>query len=87
MIKWRIKPTNPYNRGYKHLSSEVKQRIIDALKELSQKDNPRHLGLHKYGDWYCVYSYEIGNQYRILYGVDDGNREIHLFEVGTHKVY
>ncbi|MGC1927637.1 MAG: type II toxin-antitoxin system RelE/ParE family toxin [Candidatus Nitrosopolaris sp.] len=84
---WSLHPTKKYTRDYKQLSPELKERVKHALTELAVKADPRNLGIHKYANWDCVYSYEIGDQYRVLYDLDKTNTEIVLIRVGTHKVY
>jgi mRNA-degrading endonuclease RelE of RelBE toxin-antitoxin system len=82
----RFKKTNAFKRTYKNLDPQVQRRIDEGLRQLAHR--PRESGRHKYGNLNCIYSYDIGNQYRILYAiVNNEEQEVVLMNVGTHKVY
>ena len=86
-LRWSFETTNTFKRNYKKLSSEIKDRVNKALEDLSNTEDPRTLGEAKYGKWKGAYGYDIGRQYRILYGVDFKTRSIILLSVGLHKIY
>lgn len=86
-MPWNLETTNTFKRNYNKLSSEIKERISNAVDSLSNAENPRILGEAKYGRWKGAYSYDIGRQYRILYAVDFKTQSIILLDVGTHKIY
>lgn len=81
----RFRKTNAYKRGYKNLDPQVQRRIDEGLRQLASR--PRESGRHKFGDLHCIYSYDIGNQYRILYVIKNEEQEVVLMDAGTHKVY
>lgn len=62
-------------------------KIVEKLKLL--EENPRgKLGAHKLkgkleGKWSCW----LGGDIRMVYEIDDENREIIVVAVGSHKIY
>ena len=86
-MTWEARVTSTFRRSYRHLSSEVRRRVDEALAELLESDDPRTLGLRKVGKWKGIYSYEVGRQFRILYDVRPEERIVELLDVGTHGVY
>jgi addiction module RelE/StbE family toxin len=87
LSKWTPHFTNRYKREYKRLASKLQERVDDGLAELVQSEYPRRLGDHKIHNLDCIYAYDIGLQYRILYGVSDEQRAIVLYRVGPHSIY
>jgi addiction module RelE/StbE family toxin len=87
LSKWNVSYSTRYERDYKTLADQIQNRVDEALIQLSEADNPRKLGRHKYADWDCVYSYDIGRKYRILYEVYSNDQVIFLVRVGSHAVY
>jgi addiction module RelE/StbE family toxin len=86
-MAWEAEVTGTFRHGYKKLSSEVKERVDEAILRLLNSDDPTRLGLRKVGKWKGVYSYEIGRQFRLLYAVRFEDRVVELLDVGTHGVY
>ena len=67
----------------------TEENVNKGIKQLSESDNPRKLGIHKVGNIDCIYVYEIGRQYRILYEVFDenGKKDLVFYRVGLHNIY
>ena len=85
---WNIdQESNQFKRDYKHLSSDLQKKIMEAIHDLVASRDPRKLGEHKTGPLSCLHTYEIGRQYRILYDVVNEERVIVLLRVGLHKIY
>lgn len=67
---WNIdQERNQFKRDYKHLSSDLQKKSIEAIRDLAAIHDPRKLGEHKTGPLSCLHTYDIGRQYRILYDV------------------
>ena len=64
-----------------------RQGILEKLEKL--KENPRkELDAHKLkgklqGKWSC----SLGGDIRLVYEIDDENKEIVVVTVGSHKIY
>ncbi|MBI4258683.1 MAG: type II toxin-antitoxin system RelE/ParE family toxin [Thaumarchaeota archaeon] len=86
-MPWILVLTPTFKRGYKNLSSDIQNRVDQALKELTRSEDPLLLGVRKIGKWKGVFTYEIGRKYRIFYRVDVYRRTIHVFHVGGHELY
>jgi len=52
-----------------------------------ESQNPGRLGEHKINNIECIYGYEIGLKYRILYEVFDEKREVIFYRIGLHDIY
>jgi mRNA-degrading endonuclease RelE of RelBE toxin-antitoxin system len=73
---------------YKNLRNpELQQRAKEEIKTILESDQPRSLGSHKIHNIDCVYGYDIGQQYRILYEVFDGKKEVAFYRIGLHNIY
>jgi addiction module RelE/StbE family toxin len=65
----------------------IRDGIIKKLNRL--KENPRkEIGAHPLhgklvGKWSCW----LGSNIRMIYEIDDKNKEIIVFSVGSHKIY
>jgi len=86
-LAWKAEVTGTFRRGYKKLSSKVQERVDEAILQLLNSEDPTKLGLRKVGKWKGVYSYEVGRQFRLLYGVRFKEGVVELLDVGTHGVY
>lgn len=68
---------------YKHLDNATASKL-EKLKENPRKELDAHKLKGKLeGKWSCSLSYDI----RMVYGIDDENKEIVVVAVGSHKVY
>jgi len=77
--KWNYAHSNQFKRDYKNLrNSKIEKRVEDAIVTIIESDNPRMCGIHKVSNMDCIYGFEIGSHYRILYEVFDQreNREV-----------
>jgi mRNA-degrading endonuclease RelE of RelBE toxin-antitoxin system len=85
---WKIERTNAFNRQYKHLSSELKKKTDDGIRDLYSSEEPHLKGRHKTAKFNCLRGYDLGRRYRILYEVNFETRIIYLRSVGIHdEVY
>ncbi|MGI0083523.1 MAG: type II toxin-antitoxin system RelE family toxin [Nitrososphaerales archaeon] len=75
--------TPTFNRGFKSLSSNDRDRVKKALEELASLDDPRRGGDRKHGPLRDLYAYSVGQQIRILYAFVDG--KLVLLRVGSHS--
>jgi len=80
---WFPERTNQFKKQYKNLNSDLKIKIQNTIKELCESNNPTKLGNYK--KHMKVYSYEIGNNYRIIYDVQLAEQVIVFIRVGDHK--
>ena len=85
MYKFTTRSRKAEKQFYDVLNS--KQGIPANLEKL--KENPRkELDAHKLkgkleGKWSC----SLGSDIRMLYEIDDKNKEIVVIAVGSHKIY
>lgn len=87
MSSWKMVPGSRFEREYRKLDSQIKERVTSALTYLKLKTDPRTCGDHKIGDLNCLYTYEIGRRFRILYEIRFEQKIILLERVGLHKIY
>lgn len=83
---WHAIRSNTFVSSYKHLSSELAERVDNALRTLLSSERPERLGVFKTGPIRGLFAYEIGAKCRILYRPDYERRAIELFRVCSHKV-
>lgn len=81
---WEFITTNAYERQFKHLSSELQKKTLEALKDLDSTTEPHLKGRHKTAKFNCLRGYDLGRRYRILYEVNFETRIIYLHSVGIH---
>jgi addiction module RelE/StbE family toxin len=86
-LPWESELSGTFRKSYRNLSSEVRERVDEAILDILDSDDPTKLGLRKVGRWKGVYFYEIGRQFRILYFVKFEDRVIQFLDVGTHGIY
>jgi mRNA-degrading endonuclease RelE of RelBE toxin-antitoxin system len=88
--KWKYNDTTQFRRDYKNLRNpQIQEKVKEAIRNILESENPRRLGIHKINNMDCIYGYELGLQYRILYEVLDtlGKREVVFYRVGLHNIY
>ncbi len=66
---------------------EARPSIKEKIKQL-QEDPRRYLDAHKLkgkleGKWSCY----LGGDIRMIYEIDDDNKEIVIVAAGSHKIY
>ena len=85
MYKFTTRSKRAENQFYDVLNSRA--GIAEKLEKL--KLNPRHeLGAHKLrgkleGKWSC----SLGGDIRMVYEIDETNKEIVVVAAGSHKIY
>ena len=85
MYKITTRSKKAEKQYYQYLNS--RQDIPEKLERL--KENPRkELDAHKLkgklkGKWSC----SLGSDLRMVYEIDDKNKEIVVVAVGSHKIY
>lgn len=85
MYKITTRSKKAEKQYYEALAS--RKDMPEKLEKL--KENPRkELDAHKLkgkldGKWSC----SLGKDLRMIYEIDDGNKEIVLVAVGSHKIY
>ena len=82
VVQWETKSETKFKKQYKHLDSQIKQRINQAIQELDNSENPANLGVYK-PDMQIV-AYNVG-KYRIIYNVDYEHNKIIFHRVCDHK--
>ncbi len=85
MILWRIERTNLFVSSYKKLSSQLQNRVDDAILHLAKSENPEDAGIPKKGKFKGYLAYELGRSYRLIYKVISQQKIILLVVVGDHK--
>ena len=81
-MTWNLSYGQKFNKQFKNLDPQIKQRILKSLSELIGSDNPAELGTYK-ADM-KVFACNVG-KYRIIYAVDYPNSKIILHRVCDHK--
>jgi addiction module RelE/StbE family toxin len=87
---WVPVHTTYFRRDYgklKKLNPEINKKTDAAITMILESYNPRRLGEHKINNMDCIYGYEIGLKYRILYEVLDEEREVVFYRLGLHNIY
>lgn len=88
--KWIYNHTNQFKKDYKNLrDTQIQEKVNEGIKNIMESDYPRQLGIHKVSNIDCIYGYEIGRRYRILYEVFDeqGKKDVIFYRVGLHNIY
>ena len=88
--RWNFIGTTQFRRNYRNLRNpQLQVRIQEAIRNIVESKTPRRLGEHKINNMDCIYGYEIGLQYRILYQVFDisGRKDVAFYRVGLHNIY
>lgn len=81
---WQFERKNKFKHQFKELSSETRERVRNALKQLADAEDPTALGIYK--PLLGVYAFELGRADRILYSVRFNDNVIELIRVGDHKM-
>ena len=71
-MPWAPAYTPTFRRNYKNLGTQDQQRVNDAIRDITNADDPANLGKSKHGKWKGAYGYDIGRAIRVLYAVDTG---------------
>ena len=82
MASWNTQRKNIFKKQYKHLDSQIKERINQAIQELKNFENPSDLGVYKPD--MQIFAYDVG-KYRIIYNVDYEHNKIIFHRVCDHK--
>lgn len=84
-MPWVVVLTSTFKRGYKKKNANLQSKVEECIKLISNSANPRDQGRKKHGALRETYGYDIDSGNRILYAVDDSNKEIYLLRVCSHK--
>jgi addiction module RelE/StbE family toxin len=88
LVRWTPLDTSQFKRDYKRIRNpQIQQKVKDGIRRIIDSDKPREQGIHKVNNMDCIYGYEIGLKYRILYEVFDKEKEIVFYRVGLHDIY
>lgn len=80
MNSYRIITTKRFLRHLKKLDSNVKERILDAVQEISERP---YVGSTLVYDERKLYKFRVGD-YRLIYEVDETARSV-LFLIVDHR--
>ena len=80
MSSYRIITTKRFLRRLKNLDSSVKERVLDAVQDISER--PRTGSTMIYNE-HSLYKYRVGD-YRIIYKVDETERAV-IFIIVEHR--
>lgn len=90
-MPWKLTITPTFKRGYRKVSSEMQERIENAIKNLCESEHPERLGVFKKRIEVRgivlerVFAYELGRDCRIIYDVDRKEKTIIFYRVCSHK--
>jgi mRNA interferase RelE/StbE len=77
---YRILTTRRFLRHLKRLEGEVRERILDAVREVSERP---YFGSTLMFDERRLYKFRVGD-YRLVYEVDEENKAV-LFLIVDHR--
>lgn len=80
MVSYRILTTRRFLRHLKRLEGEVRERILDAVREVSERP---FLGSTLMFDERRLYKFRVGD-YRLVYEVDEKKKAV-LFLIVDHR--
>lgn len=80
MGSYRILTTRRFLRHLKRLEGEVRERILDAVREVSERP---YFGSTLMFDERRLYKFRVGD-YRLVYEVDEENKAV-LFLIVDHR--
>ena len=80
MGSYRILTTRRFLRHLKRLEGEVRERVLDAVREVSERP---YLGLTLMFDERRLYKFRVGD-YRLVYEVDEEKKAV-LFLIVDHR--
>ncbi len=83
----RIIPTAKFERNYKKLSDDLKDKAEIALDIFKNDPSDARLRVHKLHGRFCNYrAFSVDCQYRIIFRYGNGG-EVFLITVGDHDIY
>ena len=80
MVSYRILTTRRFLRHLKRLEGEVRERVLDAVREVSERP---YLGSTLMFDERRLYKFRVGD-YRLVYEVDEEKKAV-LFLIVDHR--
>lgn len=80
-MAYRIEFSKTADRALRKLDKPVAKRILDALEEIAQLDNPRSQGKALAGNLSRLWSYRVG-AYRIVCAIDNGRLAVFVVDLG-----
>jgi mRNA interferase RelE/StbE len=80
VVSYRILTTRRFLRHLKRLEGEVRERVLDAVREVSERP---YLGSTLMFDERRLYKFRVGD-YRLVYEVDEENKAV-LFLIVDHR--
>ena len=90
---WTLIREKEYTKEYNRLAPNIQSLVREAENILKDSEDPIKLGERKVNmpdsRGNPTWTYEIGNQWRILYNIGD-DRSLHivyLIDLGDHKMY
>ncbi|MFQ6075031.1 MAG: type II toxin-antitoxin system RelE/ParE family toxin [Candidatus Bathyarchaeia archaeon] len=78
-------PTPSFKRRYKNKSSSLQIKVDEAIRLLTESEDPNSLGRPKRGKYKDCYGYDLTDEYRIIFRTDETKHELHLLRVCTHR--
>jgi mRNA interferase RelE/StbE len=80
VVSYRILTTRRFLRHLKRLEGEVRERVLDAVREVSERP---YLGSTLMFDERRLYKFRVGD-YRLVYEVDEEKKAV-LFLIVDHR--
>ncbi len=79
-MPWKIDIRHSFERCFRQLSREAQIRVLNAVRELSEAEDPSVLGEKLAGRWRGLVKLRVG-EYRLVYKSSYEDRLIVLLEV------
>lgn len=66
---WQIKFTEKANKSFSKLDKAIQRRVLDKLKEISKRENPKDVGKALVGNLSGLWRYRVGD-YRVVCSIE-----------------
>ena len=80
---WTFAIESSFKKQYRGLDAATRKKVDNTMHDLQVSENPALRGRYKQG--MCVFSYDVGRKYRIIYNVDWDSSVIEVLRVCDHK--
>ncbi len=81
--EWQIEEPHNIRKIFKKLGQPEKKQHLEAIRTLTQSDDPKAHGDYKKSLGY--FTYDISSSFRITFDIDYQKRIIYILSIGDHK--
>jgi mRNA interferase RelE/StbE len=83
-LAWKIEIKKTAEKQIARFETSIQRRIIKALREISDYNNPRHSGKALKGNKEQLWRYRVGD-YRLICKVDDEEKVVFVLHIAHRK--